>query len=187
MHYFIPRFNLLSVKLTREAQIELLLIFDVIMQSGISIMREWRTLRNIWSEFLQVHENREYNNTLHKNKKLSLLCNDECVMLYISRLNLIWKYIPQGNSSSNAIVQVSALSCKTPLQTLLLKWFLFEEHLTSLIDTCFQGNKVVYQFICRTAQNEKCLFDISTCKLLCASLLVKNGHFSSTLDIINQL
>ena len=187
MHYFIPRFNLLSIKLTREAQTELLQLFDIIMQSDISIMRECRTLRSIWSEFLRVRESRSYYyKTIRKSKELNLLRNDKLVMNNISHLHIHWKLIPQRNSSSNVIVQVSALSCKTPLQTLVLKRFLFQEHLTSLIGTCVQGNKDVYQ-LCRTAQNDKCSFDISTCKLLCASLLLKNGYFSSTLDIINQM
>ena len=36
-HYFIPRFNLLSVKLTREAQRELLQLYDIVIQHDISI------------------------------------------------------------------------------------------------------------------------------------------------------
>ena len=47
-HYFIPRFNLLAVKLTPSAQTELLQLFDIITQSDISIVRECDTLKNIW-------------------------------------------------------------------------------------------------------------------------------------------
>ena len=46
-HYFLPRFNLLSVKLTRAAQTELLQLFDIILQSDISVLRECRTLKDI--------------------------------------------------------------------------------------------------------------------------------------------
>ena len=188
MHYFIPSFNLLSVKLTREAQTELLQLFDIIMQSDISIMRECRTLRNIWSELLQVRENRMYNNIISKSKKLSFIRNDECAIENIAHLCRVWTNLPWANSSSkfNTIIKVSTLSCKTPIQTLVLKWFLFEEHFTSLIDTCVQGNKSVYQ-LCKNAQNDICSFDISTCKLMCASLLFKKGDFSSTLTFINQM
>ena len=162
-HYFIPRFNLLSVKLTREAQTELMQLFDIITQSDINVMRECRTLCNIWSEFLQVRENRTYNNTIHKSKKLSLLRNDESVTKYISRLYVCWTNIRLANCSvkSNTIIQISALSCKTPLQTLLLKKCLFEKHFISIKDTksCVQGNKGVYR-LCKTAQNDTCSFDI---------------------------
>ena len=85
-HYFITKFNLLSVKLTSEAQAELLQLFDMIIQSDISILRECRTLCDIWSEFLQVRENRNYENIIHEKKKLNLLRTDDCVMKNIHQL-----------------------------------------------------------------------------------------------------
>ena len=86
---------------------------------------------------------------------------------------------------SNVISKVLALSCKTPLRTLVLKRCLFEVHLTSLTHTCVTGNKDVYQ-LCIIAENDTCSFDISTCKLWCAILLLKRGEFLSALNIINQ-
>ena len=71
-HYFIRRFNLFSVKLTRQAQTELLQLFDIVIQNDISILRECRTLHNIWSEFLQIRENRNYGNATSKRKKSKL-------------------------------------------------------------------------------------------------------------------
>ena len=47
-HYFIPSFELLSVKMTDEAQKELLRIFDIILQSDISIIKECKTLNKVW-------------------------------------------------------------------------------------------------------------------------------------------
>ena len=51
-HYFIPSFNLLSVKMTDHAQMELLRIFDIILQSDISIIKECKTLNETWVECL---------------------------------------------------------------------------------------------------------------------------------------
>ena len=56
-HYFIPEFNLLSIKITPAAQIELLQLFDFIIESDIRILKECRTVKPIWSEFLQSSEN----------------------------------------------------------------------------------------------------------------------------------
>ena len=58
-HYFIPRFNLLSVKLTRAAQAELLQIMDMAIQCDIKILRECKTLQGVWSKFLSATENRK--------------------------------------------------------------------------------------------------------------------------------
>ena len=156
----------------------------LIIQSDISILKECRTLQNVWSEFFQWRENKI--NIINENKREHLLRNDMCMIIntdlltiFIVRINLI-----HGNVS-NIISHVLALTCKTPLRTLVLKQCLFEMHLTSLADTCVTGNKVVYQ-LCRTAQNYTCSFDISTCKLWCAILLLKRGEFLSALNIINQ-
>ena len=58
-HYFIPIFNLLSVKMTDDAKKELLRIFDIIRQSDISIIKECNTLNVIWIDCL----NREADTT----------------------------------------------------------------------------------------------------------------------------
>ena len=177
-HYFIPRFNLLSVKLTRAAQTELLQLFDIIIQSDISILKECRTLRNIWSELIQWCENE---NIISENKRENLLRIDKLMIstdfLTFNIVTVNWKHC----NISNVIGQVLALSCKTPLRTLVLKRCLFEMHLT-----CVTSNKDVYQ-LCITVQNDSCSFDISTSKLWCAILLLKRGEFLSALNIINQM
>ena len=47
-HYFLPRFNLLSVKLTPAAQRELLQLFDIIIESDISILKDCGYLQESW-------------------------------------------------------------------------------------------------------------------------------------------
>ena len=82
-HYFIPSFNLLSVKMTDEAQMELLRIFDIILQSDIGILRECNTLNNVWFECLN-HQlgTTDVSRTVQKN----LLRNDVCMMTAIEQL-----------------------------------------------------------------------------------------------------
>ena len=185
-HYFIPRFNLLSIKLTREAQAELMQLFDIIIQSDISILRECRTLCDILSEFLQVRGNRNYDNVRHKKKKLHLPRTDDCVMKYICRLYLARLHVPPDASNLTNQLLHAVFPCITPLRILVLIRMLFKEHFSSLQHKGVHGNKGVYQ-LRRTAQNDTWSFDISTSKLFCASLLFKKGDFSSTLNIINQV
>ena len=173
-HYFIPRFNLLAVKLTPAAQTELLQLLDIIIQSDISILKECLTLQNVWSEFLQCHENR--NNIISRKKRENLLKNDECMMEKLSRLP----------DKQNVCSQVLAVSCKTPLHTLVLKHHLLLKHLSLLMHMRVPGNKGAYQ-LCRTSQNKSYSFDISTCKIWCAILLFNRGDFLYALNIINQM
>ena len=53
-HYFIPGFNLLSVKLTAVVRREILGIFEIILQSDISIIRECNTLKIVWDQFVNT-------------------------------------------------------------------------------------------------------------------------------------
>ena len=56
-HYFFPSFNLLSVKLTRAAQRELLPILEMAIEHDIAILRECNTLREVWSRFTATDGN----------------------------------------------------------------------------------------------------------------------------------
>ena len=77
-HYFLPRFNLLSVKLTPEAQTELMQLYDIVIQNDISILKECEAMRNVWSNFLLANENQmKIINNIRKN---NLLLTDELIM-----------------------------------------------------------------------------------------------------------
>ena len=182
-HYFIPRFNLLSVKLTQAAQTELLQLFDIIIQSDIGILRECRTLRNVWSQFLQTRQDRI--NVLPSLKRRNLLRNDECAMNIIQLLGGYKVQICKVNQIIRADT-VAMISCKRPLMTLAMRTLISKKHIDSIKHTSVQGNKGVYQ-LCRTANNDTYSFDISTCKLQSAILLYMKGCIPATLDIINTV
>ena len=182
-HYFIPRFNLLSVKLTQAAQIELLQLLDIIIESDISILKECRTVLNIWPEFLQVYQNRNGINNL---KKRTMLINDECMMKKILDLEILLD--KQYSHSLYKIIpnQILYTFCKTPIKAMGLKQFLFIYIRSILMNSCGSANKDMYQ-LQQTAKNDNLSFDISTCKLWCAILLYMRRDFSSTLDIVNEV
>ena len=181
-HYFIPTFNLLSVKITRAAQTELLQLFDIIIQSDIRILRECRTLQKVWSEFV---ENRDKGNVfLHCLKKKHRLTDDECIMqkLYTIVVGVLHDCT---SLSRNDVARIYlSLPCKTNLKTLVLETFLFKLRIKT-----FQGsseNRCVYK-LHRFAHNETFSFDLSSCKLWCAILLLMKRDYSTSLSIINKL
>ena len=53
-HYFIPNFNLLSVKITPAAQFELLQLFDIVIESDIYILKDCGYLNTMWSCFIGI-------------------------------------------------------------------------------------------------------------------------------------
>ena len=184
-YYFIPRFNLLSIKLTRAAQTELLQLFDIIIQSDMSILRKCGTLRDIWTEFLQVHHNRI--NVLRNLNRRNLLNNDECAMQIIQNLDLSFLLHFRIFFSNYGLCQnIVKLSCKTSFKPIALKIFLLEKQIHSIIHTSAPGNKGAYQ-LCRTANNDTYSFDLSSSKLWCVISLYMKGSVLSTLHYVNKV
>ena len=197
-HYFIPRFNLLSIKLTRAAQIELLQLFDVVIQKDITIVKECKTLQNIWSEFLKV---KEHLNNVSNLKRNIIVMNDICMMRYVvffksaiytaalcSRMDMYQMSSNGPLASFFSIISknISSVFCRTPLKTITLRICLFMDIRSLIKNSCGSGNKGDYQ-LQKVAQNDTLSFDISTCKLWCAILLYMKGDCLSTLDIVNQV
>ena len=189
-HYFIPRFNLLSIKLTRAAQIELLQLFDIINERDITILKECKTLKNIWSEFLKVWENPD--NIASNLKRRSIVMNDVCmkfILTFIStntemiQVSAFW---PVLSSFKEIIQKILPVFCKTSLKTLMVRNCLFMHNLSLIKNSCGSGNKSDYQ-IHQVAQNNTLFSDISTCKLQCAILFYMKGDCLSTLNIVNQV
>ena len=79
-HYFIPRFNLLEIKLTPDAQTELLKIFGNVIQTGISIIRQSNTLSGMFSHFIEIRDRRHCKMRTADIYKRRILDNDEITM-----------------------------------------------------------------------------------------------------------
>ena len=183
-HYFIPRFNLLSVKLTHAAQIELLQLLDIIIESDISILKECRTLQNVWTELLKVCQNS--NNVICNLKKRTMLITDECMMCKLCDLEILLVERCSNSLYKTIIRKILYTFCKTPIKAIVLKQCFFFHMRSMLMNHCGSKSKNMYQ-IHRTAQNDTLSLDISTCKLWCAILLYLRRDFLSTLDIVNQV
>ena len=91
-HYFIPGFNLLSVKLTHSAKTELLQLFDIIIHCDISILKDCRTLQNVWHKFLSADENQI--NLIYNERRNMFLKDDKLTM---TKLNFLLFPITQND------------------------------------------------------------------------------------------
>ena len=211
-HYFIPSFNLLSVKLTPEAKIELLQLFDDIIQSDMSIMRDCITLRDVWAKFLSADKNKT--SITHSACRTNFLKNDKLFMKYSTEwrikmadidpssvfMNYISKEILEEITQSHArsylkirsysledhINQIRSLPCKTFLPSVLIKQSVIEEYVMQAKTLC-QGNKGLYRLHHIINHNKSSAIDISTCKLRYAIILLMKGDYDLTLTIVNQV
>ena len=212
-HYFFPRFNLLQVKLTREAQTELLQLFDVIIQRNISILNECETTRNIWSKCLSADSNQM--KIIDKAKRTNFLKNDEFMIETFTKTTVLnWAedsllytcidtflkvegILPFWNrlfedclnaistitSFDRLISHIATLSFKTCLGSLVLKRLLFEKVTKSYIVS--SENKEKYRL--HRIVHSWLSLDTTTYNLWYAILLLMQEDYMSTLRIVNNV
>ena len=212
-HYFLPNFNLLSVKLTPEAQAELLHLFEIIIKRDVDILKECKTLRNVWSRFVSANENQM--GIIHNARRKNLFETDRLIMkaflilsLKIGQidsrgeiLNEFRNKLPLLNTLSfrqeildffaNAsvdqiIAAVSDIPCKTCLKHFVIKELHFEKQLRTLHDL-IKTNHGLDLYNIKQITDDSTTYDISTCKLWYAILLLKMGDYASTLNTVKEL
>ena len=177
-HYFIPVFNLLSVKLTREAQNELLTILDLAVEYDINIFRECKTLLDIWSIFLSAIENRR--RAIISMKLANTLNNDACLNCVLEDL-----FIQSRNAVNANLTKILSTVCKTPLKYHFIKKLLHFRHLKSLSSSSI-ANREVYQ-LHKLSNNDIFSVDVSTCELWYACVQLMKRDFKSTLSTVNHI
>ena len=193
-HYFIPSFNLLSVKMTDQAQMELLRIFDIILQSDISIIKECKTLNETWVECL----NNEVGTTdVAGTVKRILLQKDMCMMGAIEDIQCaVLKLHLHNHNFAGLFMLTSQFNYHFRMQhtvnktNLLLFAFKLMLIYSSILLTYSQlqrvGNKIVYPRH-RFLQSNVSGIDLSTCKLWYAMLMTKFRDYTLSLRIINKV
>ena len=191
-HYFIPSFNLLSVKMTNEAQNEILEIFDIILQSDISIIKECKSLNKIWVEFLN-HDADTID--VAGTSKRNMLRNDVCMMQAIEDLQFevlkLFNYhsVNMFTLTSQFIDQfhIHHTANKAHLPSCAMRILL---RYTSIPRTYIPLQRVVNKTLyrpCRFLQTNILGLDISTCRLWYAMLMTKSSDYHLSLRIINKV
>ena len=189
-HYFCPQFNLLSVKLTREAKIELSQLLDVVIQSDIHVFSVCQSLCNIWSIFVASCGMRDAIQC--KVKRHYILSFEDCMMLMMKRIAGALVIFDDLHLSLGMVTNITKyisrfidLPCQTPLLPLTLKYLQFYKYFNRYNFRCSK-NKDVYQ-LHRAVKINDISFDISTCKLRYAMLLLMKGDYISALLMVNHV
>ena len=191
-HYFIPSFNLLSVKMTDQAQMELLRIFDIILQSNINIIKECKSLNKIWVECLN-HDADTID--VAGTSKRNMLRNDVCMMHAIEDLHFevlkLCNYhsVNMFTLTSQFIDQfhIHHTAYKAHLPSCAMRILL---RFTSIPLTYIPSQRVVNKPLyrpCRFLQTNILGLDISTCRLRYAMLMMKCSDYHLSLRIINKV
>ena len=187
-HYFIPRFNLLVIKLTSEAKQELLQILDFVIRKDLDIFSYCSSLSDVWLKFLRGQDRNQIE--MHELRRLQILENEYVMIKELDMLR-----------TAVCLAEISSLN----LGDILVK---LENQITqgvtdrSLLLMCFRsictaitvqklrfsrrGNKSLCTHI-RALDKNVFGIDIATSKLWLATLQFQNKDYLATLKTVNNV
>ena len=184
-HFFISDFNLLSLKLTDQAQKELLNVFYIILQLDIRIIKECGTLNNVWVQLMTFDPEKSVQ---HEERNV-LLTNEECLMKTIEILQFeIQKW--HKHELSNLFTSLHLLVSRYNHSALVM--FAIRISLTyacislSGIPSQSFGNKIMYMQY-RFMESNISGIDISTCRLWYAIFMIKSGDYLLSLRVVSDM
>ena len=190
-HYFVPRFNLLEIKLTPEAQSEFLPLFEMVREIGVSILNKCDSLAEVFFKFYQVTSINQCIRRKEEIRRFRALENDS-VFMAIFTVNLL--YIIHKPSDTFAyekmLVAVVRLNnegnCSTLLPLFTIR-YVCRLIATARLYSCFnQGHKRVCYYMA-TLTNNIHGTDIASSKLWLATFWYWRGDCYRALKIINDI
>ena len=187
-HYFISEFNLLSIKLTTKARLEILRSLDIILQSDISIMKECNTLTIVWDKLVNHNESEVRDSALRRQG--NILKTDACLVRYMSLLQRSLFYFSQSDLVRDVHRFVSRCIQNVQIKFLLssaVQMIIFPLSNSVVGNYMSQnGNRRMYRSCQYLRLNTKG-FDISTYRLWYAMFMTMRGDYRLSLDVLNTI
>ena len=194
-HYFIPRFNLLYIKHTPEAQIEFSMILEHVLHCGISILGQCPSFSNVFAKFCQVRDRSQCDVHTAEILKQRFFKEDKICMHFISNqipdmlmfldkdatINDIKIYllateklslINEGHNSESIAMFIIRYLC-TRITREILHW-------------CPQENKSLYKHLPKLNKNVYGT-NIASSKLWLATFLLYRGDYCTALQKVNDV
>ena len=187
IHYFIPGFNLFSVKLTTAARLEILRSFGVILQYDSSVMKACNTLKPVWDQFVNTHYSISHDLALRRQE--NLLKTDVCLMCKIQ--SVLHYILLLGKSTFCELVSrcFQNIQTTTSLGAFAVQILLFRSSCQIVGNSYYRasrGKKTLYRPF-RYLHLNICGFDITTNRLWYAMLMTMRGDYRLSLDAIRNV
>ena len=191
-HYFVPRFNLLQIKLTPDAQTELLKIFGKVIETGISIIEQSKSLSRVFSNFIAIRGRRHSDMRTTEILKRCILDNDENTMMYVTRtmtathaLEIISQ--SQSNYTLNAVlVRLSSGKYSTSLTLFAIRHLCVLIVIRKLSYSSYLCNRYIHYYMAYLNKNVYGT-DIATSKIWLATFLLQRGDYCRSLQHVNDM
>ena len=177
-HYFFPSFNLLGVKMMRDAQLELIQLYGMVVQFDVNIIGQCKTVKEAWEWFLNVNGHDHCSNCSHNLSIFRFVSTTEYMMKYVT-------VQPEIFESKTAIDALD--TCTDTTTTALVSLFIRYYHLMQTVPRISEwskSNKYIYSL---TRLFHGLSVDITTGKLWTAILFLKKKEYSLAMHTVNKL
>ena len=188
-HYFVPRFNLLEIKLTPYAQTEILKIFGKVIETSISILGQCNSLVGICSHFVEIRDRRHCAEPTTNIRKRRVLSNDEITMIFIATkmLDLIYRKLSTYESIFASLDRHYAEgNVPTSLSVFFIRRLGLLIAIRKLYNSFHQCNKYVHYHMTILSRNIYGT-DIATSKLWLATFILQWGYYCISLQNVNDV
>ena len=191
-HYFVSRFNLLEIKLTPDAQTELLKIFVNVIEAGISIIGQSHSLQGVFSNFIAARHRRHCEMRTTEIHKRRILDNDENRMNYANQIMYQIRFLETKYKSSpcdflfSVCVTLSIGSSSTSLAMFAIRFVCRFIVIRTLYHSSQQSNRYLH-YLMTSLSKYMYGTDISTSKLWLATFLLQQGDYYRSLQNVNDV
>ena len=188
-HYFVPRFNLFQIKLTPNAQTEILHIFGKVIETDISIIGQCSSLSGVCSNLFETRDRRHCAERTTKIRKRRILNNDEITMSFIS--TRIYDFINKKRCTYEsifaALVRLNAEeNAPASLSVFIFKRLCLLIATRKLYNSSHQCNRYVYYHMTLLSRNVY-RTDIASRKLWLATFLLQQEDYCMSLQNVNDV
>ena len=189
-HYFVPRFNLLEIKLAPDAQTQLLKIFSNVIKTGIAIIGHCQSLSGLFSNFIATTDKRQCEIRTTEIFERRLLDSDSITMTF-ANIDMFYLIIEAQdsycvNSLFTALLRMSSGIFSTSLAILTIRKICCSTVIEILYNTSYRSNKYVHYHMTLLSRNVYGT-DIATCKLWLATFLLQQGDYCRSLQNVNDV
>ena len=187
-HYFVPRFNLLEIKLTPDAQTELLKIFSKVIQTGISIIRQSNTLSGMFSHFIEIRDRRHCEMRTAEIYKRRILDNDEITMRLLT-IEIFYQ-IQNASFSYDSLFAVFLRLRSVRYSTSLVVFAIISVCrlivLRTLCNSSHHCNRYLHYRMTALSKNIYGT-DLASSKLWLSTFLLQQGDYAGSLQNVNDV
>ena len=185
-HYFVPRFNLLEIKLTQDAKTQFLQIFSNVIETDIAIMGQCHSLSRVFSNFISITDRGHCQIRMTEICERRLLDSDSITMHFVDNDIIEIKELLFDNSLFTVLLRLSSGRFSTSLAILTIRQLCRLTAIRKLYYNSYQGNRYVHYYLTLLSRNVY-VTDIASSKLRLSMFLLQRGDYYRSLQNVNYM